>query len=462
MLNRNWLKDAMHAALSGGADFCEIFVENRINSAISMLEGKVETAVSGIDFGVGLRLYQGTRSVYAYTSENDRASLLRLAKDAAQAIEGASKDTDITLKRQDVKKINTVEVEPSSVPLQRKVEVMRGAYKAASEYDKLVTQVQVGYGDTRQEVLIVNSDGLMAEDERIRTRVTIRAVASKDGEMQEGFYGPGASRGFELYDMIDVPAYAREAARIAVTMVNARPCPSGHMPVIIDNGFGGVVFHEACGHGLEATAVAKETSVYTGRLGEQVASPLVTAIDDGTIPHAWGSSAIDDEGNPTRRNVLIEKGILKGYMVDRLNGRKMGMESTGSARRQSYRFAPTSRMTNTFIDNGDSTKEEIIAATEKGLYAKYMGGGSVNTATGDFNFAVMEGYLVKDGKIDAPVRGATLIGKGEEVLKKIDMVGNNLDYGQGMCGSVSGSVPANVGQPTLRIESITVGGREES
>jgi len=462
MLNRDWLKDAMHAALKEGADFCEIFVENRVNSSISMLEGRVETAVSGIDFGVGVRLYRGTRSVYAYTSETDRASLVQLAQDAAQAIAGASQDTEITLKRLEVKQRNIIELDPSSVPLAKKVEVMRGAHQAAAGYDTLITQVQVGYGDSRQEVMIVNSEGLLAEDERIRTRVTIRAVASKGDEMQEGFFGPGASRGFELYDRIDIPAYAREAARIAVTMVNAGPCPSGQMPVIIDNGFGGVVFHEACGHGLEATAVAKGTSVYAGRLGEQVASPLVTAIDDGTIPHEWGSSSIDDEGTPTRRNVLIEKGILKGYLVDRLNGRKMHMEPTGSARRQSYRFAPTSRMTNTYIANGESTKEEIITATENGLYARYMGGGSVNPATGAFNFAVMEGYLIKDGRIGRPVRGATLIGKGEEVLKKIDMVGNNLMHAQGMCGSVSGSVPANVGQPTLRIASITVGGREES
>lgn len=461
MLKRDWLKDAMHAALKGGADFCEIYVEDRVNSGITMLEGKVETAVSGIDFGVGIRLFKRAQSVYAYTSDADRASLIQIAKDAAQAMEGASHDREIVLKPLDVKKKNIIELEPSAVSLQRKVELMRLAHKAADGYDPLITQVQIVYGDTHQDVMIVNSEGLLARDERVRTRTTIRTVASKDGEMQEGFFGPGAAKGFELYDEIDMAGYAKEAARIAVTMVNARPCPSGQMPVIIDNGFGGVVFHEACGHGLEATSVAKGTSVYAGRIGETVASPLVTAIDDGTIPYAWGSADIDDEGIPTRKNVLIEKGVLKGYMVDRLNGRKMEMAPTGSGRRQSYRFAPTSRMTNTYIANGSDTREQIIAATEQGLFARYMGGGSVNTATGAFNFAVMEGYLVKDGAIERPVRGATLIGKGEEVLKKIDKVGNNLEFGQGMCGSLSGSIPANVGQPTIRIESMTVGGREE-
>lgn len=200
--------------------------------------------------------------------------------------------------------------------------------------------------------------------------------------------------------------------------------------------------------------------MFSGKLGQQIASPLVTAIDDGTIANEWGSINIDDEGVPSKRNVLIENGILKGYMVDRLNGRRMGLESTGSGRRESYRFAPTSRMTNTYIANGSSTPEEIISNTEKGLYAKYMGGGSVNPATGEFNFAVMEGYLVENGRITEPVRGATLIGKGIDVLTKIDMVGNNMTFGQGMCGAASGSVPTNVGEPMIRVSEITVGGRE--
>jgi TldD protein len=230
--------------------------------------------------------------------------------------------------------------------------------------------------------------------------------------------------------------------------------------VIIHNGFGGVIFHEACGHGLEATSVAKNNSVFAEKIGEKVASDIVTAVDDGTIPNEWGSSNIDDEGNPTQKNILIENGILKGYMIDKLNGRRMNMEPTGSSRRQSYKYPPTSRMTNTFIASGKSNFDEIISSTEKGLFAKYMGGGSVNPATGEFNFAVMEGYLVENGKIIKPVRGATLIGKGINILKKIDMVGDNLSFGQGMCGSSSGSVPANVGQPTIRVSEITVGGRE--
>ena len=232
------------------------------------------------------------------------------------------------------------------------------------------------------------------------------------------------------------------------------------MPVIIDNGFGGVIFHEACGHGLEATSVAKGNSVFAGKIGQMIASPVVSAVDDGTIPNEWGTINIDDEGTPSRRNLLIENGILKGYMIDKLNGRRMGMASTGSGRRESYKYAPTSRMTNTFILNGKSSLDEMISSVEKGIYAKYMGGGSVNPATGNFNFAVMEGYLIENGKITSPVRGATLIGSGSEILKKIEMVGNNLAYGQGMCGSVSGSICTIVGQPAVKVSEITVGGRK--
>src|SRR5699024_2936874 len=284
------------------------------------------------------------------------------------------------------------------------------------------------------------------------------SIASDGSDMQTGHYGPGAHQGFEFIENLDLEYYAKESARIAKTMLHADPAPSGKFPVIIDNEFGGVIFHEACGHGLEATAIAKNNSVFAGKVGEKVASDLVTYIDDGTIPNEWGSLNMDDEGEKIRKNVLIENGILKGYLIDKLNGRRMGMESTGSSRRESYRYSPTSRMTNTYIAPGKSTPEEIIKNTQHGIYAKYMGGGSVNPATGDYNFAVMEAYLVENGEICQPLKGATLIGNGAKTLQKVDMVGNNLAHGAGMCGSKSGSLPVNVGQPTIRVSEITVGG----
>jgi len=460
VLNRKLIEDALTAALSIGGDFAEIFVEDRTNNGIVMIGGKVESTMSGRDYGAGIRIFKGFNSVYAYTNKTDRDTLIETAKKAAKAVEGNIIDHTINLIKTDVNNINTIQIDPSSVEKTRKVQVMKKAYDTAFNYDDLITQVSVNYTDYIQNIMVANSQGLWKEDTRVRSRLGISSVASKNGEMQSGFYAPGASKGYEFFENLDIDYYAREASRIAVTMVNAKYSPSGRMPVIIDNGFGGVIFHEACGHGLEATAVAKGLSVFAGKVGQQIASPLVTAIDDGSIPNEWGSYSIDDEGTPSQRNVLIENGILKGYMIDMLNARRMNMDITGSSRRQSYRFSPTSRMSNTFIDNGSSKPEEIIASTEKGLYAKNMGGGSVNPATGEFNFAVMEGYIIEKGKIKEPVRGATLIGKGTEVLNKIDMVGNNLLQGQGMCGSVSGSIPANVGQPMIRVSELTVGGRE--
>ena len=460
MLNKTLLENVINATLSTGGNFAEVFVEDRFNTSLYLIGGEIEDAMTGRDYGIGIRIFNGFNSIYVYTNDASPDNLISVAKQGAMAINMSKKDMVIDLTRKEIVNNHPIKIMPHTVDNAKKVAMMKRAYNAAKNYDDIISQVAVSYGDYEQNILIANSEGLLVEDTRVRTRTAISSVASKNGEMQTGFFGPGAHMGFEYYDTIDIEEYAKEASRMAKTMVNADHCKSGKMPVVIDNGFGGVIFHEACGHGLEATSVAKGLSVFTGKIGEKVASELITAVDDGTLKNEWGSSNIDDEGTPTQKNVLIENGILKGYMIDKLNGFKMGMETTGSSRRQSYKLAPTSRMTNTYIADGKSTKQEIIANTEDGLYARYMGGGSVNPTTGEFNFAVTEGYMIKNGKIDKPVRGATLIGNGKEILNKIDMVGNNRLFGQGMCGSVSGSIPANVGQPTLRVASITVGGRE--
>ena len=345
------------------------------------------------------------------------------------------------------------------MPNQAKVAILKEGYFAAREYDSAVKQVTGGLLDVDHNILIANSEGLYTQDRQIRTRMFISAVAEMNGETQTGSCAPGRRMGLEMFDTIDPKNVGIHAARQAVTMAGAGYCPAGVMPVAIENGFGGVIFHEACGHSLEATSVALGQSQFTGKLGQKIANEKVTAIDDGTIPGAWGSINIDDEGTPAQRKVLIENGVLKSYMIDKFNGRRMGMASTGSSRRQSYRFTPTSRMTNTYIAPGQDKDADIIASIAYGLYAKEMGGGSVNPITGEFNFAVNEGYLIRNGKICEPVRGASLVGKGSEIIQNIDMVGGNLDMGQGMCGSSSGSVPTNVGQPLIRVSSITVGGR---
>ena len=460
MLEKSLVEKILNEALSTGGDFAEIFVEKKNNCGLFMIDGKIESSLSGRDFGIGIRIFKDLYSVYGYTNDMTEENLLKTARKIAEAVKGTRADITINLLKQDIENYNKIEIYPETVLKKNKIDIMRRGYAAAKEYDSEISQVRVSYSDSKQNILVANSEGIWAEDERVRGRIRIESVASNGTEMQTGSMGPGASKGFEFFEKMDVESYGREASRIAKTILHADYSPSGKMPVIIDNGFGGVIFHEACGHGLEATSVAKGNSVFAGKIGEMIASPVVSAVDDGTIPNEWGTINIDDEGTPSRRNLLIENGILKGYMIDKLNGRRMGMASTGSGRRESYKYAPTSRMTNTFILNGKSSLDEMISSVEKGIYAKYMGGGSVNPATGNFNFAVMEGYLIENGKITSPVRGATLIGSGSEILKKIEMVGNNLAYGQGMCGSVSGSICTNVGQPAIKVSEITVGGRK--
>ena len=462
MISKEIASQVLSKCLITGGDFAEIFEEDSISNSIGIIDSKVENALGGRSYGIGIRIFKGFKSVYAYTNDNSLSSLLDTAYKAALALGNLKEENTIILDNSfKYKNIHDIKIYPNTVDYQNKIKVMKEAYTSAKEYSTDISQVNVTYMDKTQNILIANTEGLYIEDERIRTRLGISAVASKGSENQTGFEGPGRVKGFEMFEEIDPVYYGKEAARVAHTMLHAKNCPAGKMTVAIDNGFGGVIFHEACGHSLEATSVSKGNSVFSGKLNEQIASTKVTAIDDGTLANHWGSSNIDDEGNFTKKNVLIENGILKSYMIDKLNGRRMNMKPTGSSRRQSYKYAPTSRMTNTYIQAGDDKPEDIIKSIDNGLYAKKMGGGSVNPVTGEFNFSVAEGYIVKNGEIKEPVRGATLIGKGSEVLMNIDMVGNNLAQAQGMCGSVSGSIPTNVGQPMIRVKEITVGGRSE-
>lgn len=458
MIKQSIIENVLEAALSNGGDFSEVFIEDKYVNRLELQSGKIEKSISGRDFGIGIRIFSGLQSIYTYTTDFSEEGLLLAAKRASLAIKDGVNGTLHPLRKEIFQPIHQIEQMPKTVEHARKVGVMRKANEIARNYDERIRQVGLRYIDEEQHVLIANSEGKFVEDTRVHSRLSIQSTASDGVEMQTGFYGPGAHAGFEFIEKLDLDHYAGEASRIAITMLGADECPSGKFPVIIDNEFGGVIFHEACGHGLEATSVAKNNSVFANRIGEKVAPDIVTYIDDGTLPNEWGSLNIDDEGEKTRKNVLIENGILKGYLIDKFNARRMNAEATGSSRRESYRFNPTSRMTNTYIAPGTSTPEEIIASTENGLYAKYMGGGSVNPATGDYNFAVSEAYLVKNGKIDRPVRGATLIGNGAKTLQLVDKVGNNLAHGAGMCGSISGSLPVNVGQPMIRISEITVGG----
>ena len=459
MISREICRKVLLRAVSTGADYAEIFAENTVNHNISMIDSKVESIRDAVVAGAAVRVYKGLRSVMATTVDTSESGLLRCAEKAAEALGQGTAAMDIVLRERLFGDIHPIRIVPSSVANARKAEILKEGYFAAKDYHEAVTQVSGNLLDVDHNILIATSEGLYTQDRQIRTRLMISAVAEMDGETQTGSCNPGRRMGLEMFDTVNPKDVGIRAAKQAVTMAGAGYCPAGVMPVAIENGFGGVIFHEACGLSLEASAVAYGLSQFAGKLGQKIANEKVTAIDDGTIPNAWGSVNIDDEGTPSRKNVLIEKGVLKSYMIDKFNGRRMGMESTGSSRRQSYAFTPTSRMTNTYIAPGTDKNEDIIASMEYGLYAKEMGGGSVNPVTGEFNFAVNEGYLVRNGKICEPVRGASLVGKGSEVIQKIDMVGTELDMGQGMCGSSSGSVPTNVGQPLIRVSDITVGGR---
>ena len=459
MISRDVCCHVLRKALSTGGDYAEIFAENTVNHSIHMISGAVDAVRDTNVAGAAVRVYKGMRSVMASTVDTSEEGLLACAGKAAEALGQGTAPMDIVLKERLFGDIHPVKIVPNGVENREKVEILKEGYFAAKEYDASVVQVSGTLASVDHRIFIANSEGLLTADRSIRTRIAIEAVAEKDGQTQTGRSSPGRKMGLEMFETVLPGDVGLKAARQAVTMAGAGYCPAGVMPVAIENGFGGVIFHEACGHSLEASSVAYGRSQFAGKLGQQIASPKVTAIDDGTIPNAWGSINIDDEGTPGRKNVLIENGVLKSYMVDKFNGRRMGMESTGNARRQSYAYTPTSRMTNTYIAAGEDKNEDIIASMEYGLYAKDMGGGSVNPVTGEFNFSVNEGYLVRNGKICEPVRGASLVGKGSDILRNIDMVGTCMEMGQGMCGSSSGSVPTNVGQPLIRVSGITVGGR---
>ena len=460
MLDKVLLEYVLSIAMSGGADFAEVYCELTRNGRISLRNNKIDSISDEVVSGVGIRAFRGTSTVYCSTSDISREGLEKCALRVAQSMKSAERaEFNIHLTERIFPNIHPVRIVPSNADMKYKTDLLRSACSAARSYDERIVQAVGALMTVDHTVQIANTEGLMTTDRHIRTRMAVSAVASDGAENQSGSCSPGRGMGLEVFELFPPEEIGKKAAAQAITNLGAAYCPAGKMPVAIENGFGGVIFHEACGHSLEATSVGIGCSQMCGKLGTKVANEKVTAIDDGTIPGAWGSVNIDDEGTPTTRNVLIENGILKGYMVDRLGSRRMGMPMTGSGRRESYLFEPTSRMTNTFIDNGPDKNEDIIASIDYGLYAKSMGGGSVNPLTGEFNFAVTEGYMIRNGKICEAVRGASLIGTGSEILQDIDMVGNNLATGQGMCGSSSGSVPTDVGQPLIRVSSITVGGR---
>ena len=460
MIEESVISRTLGTALSTGGDFAEIFVEDKRSSSAVLDDGKVEELTSGRDRGAGIRVVVGDTTGFAHTADLTESGLAAAADAAAAAARGGGGGVrTIELTRRDAPAPNLVEIMPGDVAKRRKVELLTRADEVARSQGGAISQVSASYGDSRRRILVANSDGLLAADDQVKTFFAVSCIATGDTGMQTGRESVGHTVGFELFDQYDVAELASRAAHRALTKLGARPAPSGQMPVVIASGGGGVLFHEACGHGLEADLVGKSASVFRGRVGELVASPTVTIVDDGTMGGEWGCFAIDDEGHPAQRNVLIENGVLTDYMWDLLRARKEGRTSSGNGRRQSYQHLPMVRMTNTYLLNGPDDPDEIVASTDQGVYVKHLGGGQVNTATGDFVFGMTEAYLIENGEITEPLREGNLIGNGPEVLTRIDALGNDFAMGPpGTCGKDGQGVPVGDGVPTLRVSSLTIGG----
>ncbi|MDD5491607.1 MAG: TldD/PmbA family protein [bacterium] len=455
------LQKVVKKLLANGADFAEAYVEKSSLQGISCEENKIESIASGIDVGLGLRIIQGEETYYASTNSQDLEEILVLAGSLSQA---AGKKEPVRGWRLAVGNsgiVHSILRQPGSVEMTEKISLVNKVNAAAWKKDAKIQQVQVDYGDRTKEIIIANSLGLFRREQRIYVILILNVVAQSGGIIQTGREVLGGLSGFEKFNEEAVRDLIDQATGRAIRMLDAKKAPSGKMPVVLDSQAGGTMIHEAIGHSLEADAVQKGISpVYKGKIGQKVASALISVVDDSTIPNMRGSFSMDDEGVPAQRTLLVEKGILKNYLYDQFTARKENKTSTGNGRRESYHYKPIPRMTNTMITPGEHDPASIIKSTPKGLYVKKMGGGQVNTATGDFVFEVVEAYEIVNGEQGKPVRGAILTGNGPEVLKSIDLVGKDLDFEIGTCGKEGQHVPVGDGQPTLRIPEIIVGGTE--
>ncbi len=461
MISKKLAIEVLNEMLSTGADYAEIFYEESTGKGLTIENGKVSSSSCGITSGAGLRLLKENQTVYGFTSDLSKKGLMDLANSLNKSFNSKRLLTISDLVQIKAANRNPVKNSYKNISTQDKIGLIReGIEEIESLKDPRIVRYIGSFADNHRFVAVFNSKGKWFKRDTEFARMAYSVVVANEKGMETGFEGPGCQEDISFFkSKVQPRKIARKAAETALLMLTAKECPSGKMPVVIGNGWGGVLFHEACGHPLEASAVSKGLSCFSGKEGEMIASPIVTAVDDSTIPNGWGSIDIDDEGNLGTKRVLIKDGKLVNFMIDDFNGRRMNREGNGSCRRQNYKFCPTSRMSNTYIANGKSKPEDIIKATKLGLYAVSFNGGSVDPTTGEFNFGCSEAYIIRDGKIAEPVKGATLIGKGEEILKKIDMIGNDLALAQGMCGAASGSIRTNVGQPTLRISEILVGGR---
>ena len=457
LLDQEVASRVLSRALANGGRFAEVFAERRRGQVLAIDEQRIESVQTGAEEGAGVRVVEGGTTYFAHVDGLDPADLERAADEAAAALKGDRREPQPLQARETTPL--PIAHRPEEVPAARKAEMLRELDERGRAKGSEIAQLTASYAEARREVALANSDGLFTGDDRTRVRIGVQVVARRDGSVETGAETLGAHRGYELLE--DDPAQiAEQAAAKALTLLDAVPAPSGSMPVVVGGGFGGVLFHEMTGHGLEADHIQKGASVYVGKLGERVAEPLLNAYDDGRLPGEWGSDGIDDEGQPTQKTLVIEEGRITSYLYDHLTAERAGVSSTGNGRRESFRHLPIPRMTNTYIAPGEATPEEMIAEVARGFYAVSFGGGQVDPATGDFVFGVNEGYLIEGGKVTKPCRGATLIGNCLDALAAIDAVGDDFFMKTGMCGKGGQKIPVGTGQGHVRLRALTVGGTE--
>jgi TldD protein len=462
MLDDSLLERILKRILRDGGDLADIFIERRRSTFIQLEGGRIEKALTGFVSGVGVRLVRNRETAYACSNDFSEATLNELADTVRAAFNPSSnvrnEGMTFNLSKLRPEYHPDIKIFPASVPMPERIAMLRAADDTARKVSGDVRQVNIMYRDSEQKVKIVSSDGYIAEDQRIMTTAMAQIVAARDGIIQSGYESEGGSSGLEVFEKRNLSDLAFKAAERAVRMLSARRAPGGRMPVVISSEAGGTMIHEAIGHGLEADLAQNGLSVYSGKLGQKVASSLITVIDDSTLPGKRGSFSFDDEGVLSRRNVLVKDGVLVGFMYDKSTALLDGVESTGNGRRESYSSRPIPRMSNTFVAPGNTDPGEIISSVNSGFLVKKMGGGQVNTVTGDFVFDVQEGYLIENGQVGDLVRGATLVGSGPEVLNSIDMVGSDLGFSIGTCGKDGQGAPVSDALPTLMIREIVVGG----
>jgi TldD protein len=453
------------AALSAGGEYADLYFEYLTTSSVNVDESLIKSASSGISAGCGVRVISGERTGYAYTDDLAPEKILHAARTAALIASGPAKTPIVSLKEHNGRNLYPIAVAPTDAEVAAKVDIVMRADRAARAYDSRIREVRAGYADELRQILVIGSDGGFAYDTQPLARMNILCIG-KDGKGQSsrGSSGGGGRIGLEFFQNEKQPEYfAKEAGRQAILQLDARPAPAGEMEVVLGPGWPGILLHEAIGHGLEADFNRKGTSAFSGLIGRRVASDKCTVIDNGTVPSRRGSLNVDDEGNATSETVLIENGILKGYLSDKLSSKLMGIPNTGNGRRESYEHIPMPRMTNTYMLAGTDAPEDILRSVKRGIYAANFGGGQVDITNGKFVFSASEAYLIENGKITAPLKDATLIGNGPDVLTRVSMVGNDLklDEGVGTCGKDGQSVPVGVGIPTIKVDRLTVGGTGE-